>query len=199
MQIFVLRRVNTYKSQAREEKIMRYVIAALLLATALALPAAAHPQAGFPFNLTFFGDGTITGKFGGVPVIGTYMGTSTSGTFVLNVDGQVFAAGTYSCNGGCTFSGTQLLGASKSFTFTSTTLTSTKSGSFSGLYATHGAWVSGVTKWAKANLTTMRVGQVVRAAASIQGKNAKNASESSDAAKARGRVDKDKEKGKGKH
>lgn len=176
---------------------MRYLIAAVFLATVLALPAAAHPRAGFPYSLTFASDGTITGRFGGVPVTGTYAGTSSSGTFVLMVDGQVFASGTYSCNGGCTFTGTQVLGASKSFTFTSTALTSTKSGSLNGLYTTHGAWVSGVAKWAKANLTTMRVGQVVRAAASIQGKSAKNASENSNATQARGHVDKDRDKDRG--
>lgn len=179
---------------------MRYLIAAVFLAAALVLPAAAHPKAGFPYNLTFAGDGTITGKFGGVPVTGTYVGTSSSGTFVLMVDEQVFAGGTYSCNGsGCTFTGTQVLGASKSFTFTSATLASTKSESLNGLYSTHGAWVSGVAKWAKANLTTMRVGQVVRGAASIQGKSGKNASQNSEAAKAHGRTDQDKDKGKGRN
>jgi len=59
--------------------------------------------------------------------------------------------------------------------------------------------VSGVAKWAKANLTTMRVGQVVRGAASIQGKSGKNASENSEEAKAHGRTDKDKDKGKGRN
>lgn len=98
---------------------------------------------------------------------------------MLMVDGQTFASGTYSCNSSCTLTGTQLLGASKSFTFTSTSLSATASGSLNGLYSTHGAWVSGVAKWAKANLTTMRVGQVVRAAASIQGKNASAKSDSS--------------------
>jgi len=180
---------------------MRYLIAAVFLVAALVLPAAAHPKAGFPFSLTFFGDGTITGTFGGVPVTGTHAGTSASGTFVLMVDGQAFTSGTYSCNGGgCTFTGTQVLGASKSFIFTSTTLTSTKSGILNGLYTTHGAWVSGVARWAKANLTSMRVGQVVRAAASIQGKSAKNASENSDATKARGRdKDRDTDRGRGRN
>lgn len=165
---------------------MRYLIAALVVAMSLAVPAGAHPKAGFPYKLTFAGDGTITGTFGGVPVTGTYSG----GTFVLMVDGQTFASGTYACNGGgCTLTGTQLLGASKSFTFTSTSLSATASGSLNGLYSTHGAWVSGVAKWAKANLTTMRVGQIVRAAASIQGKNA---SEKSNSAAARSRAEKDK-------
>jgi hypothetical protein len=179
---------------------MRHFIVAVVLAAVVVLPAAAQAKASFRFSLTFFDDGTITGRFGGVPVTGTYSGTSSSGTFVLNVDGQVFAGGSYSCNGsGCTFTGTQVLGASKSFTFTSATLASTKSGSLNGLYSTHGAWVSGVAKWAKANLTTMRVGQVGRGAASIQGKSGKNASENSEAAKAHGRTDKDKDKGKGRN
>lgn len=47
------------------------------------------------------------------------------------------------------------------------------------VFATHGAWVSAVAKWARANLTTLRVGQIVRAAASIQGKSAAQGEHSS--------------------
>ena len=162
---------------------MRYFSLMVLLAAVLAVPVVAQPSAGMglPYDLTFSG-GTITGTFGGVPVTGTYTG-SGSGSFQLMVDGQVFASGTYTCDGsGCTFSGTQLLGASQSFSFTSTGLSSPAGGDLTGLFATHGAWVSAVAKWAQANLTTMRVGQVVRAAAGIQGQSKKQSSESSAAA-----------------
>ena len=58
----------------------------------LALPGtAAHPVAGFPYELTFADDGTISGTIGGVPVTGTYTGT-TSGEFVLMVEAGIPAA-----------------------------------------------------------------------------------------------------------
>lgn len=159
---------------------MRYLFVIVLLAAVSVVPVTAHPVAGFPYDLTL-SDGTISGTFGGVPVTGTYTGNG-SGTFVLLVDGQVFATGTYTCNGsGCTFSGTQLLGASKSFTLTSAGLGEPASGNLNSLFATHGAWVSGVAKWAQVNLSTLRVGQVVRAAASIEGKSKGQASSGSSA------------------
>lgn len=140
------------------------VAAVLILLAALTVPAAAQSSIMLPYNLTF-SDGTITGTFGGVPVSGTYSG----GTFTLTVDGKTFASGTYTCsNGTCTYTVTTILGSFKSATFTSTD--GVASGSLSGLYANHGGWVSSVARWANTNLTGVRRGQVVSAAAKIQGK-----------------------------
>ena len=151
---------------------MRYCCA-FLLAALLAVPAAAAQTTAtvaIPVNLTFSGS-EITGTFGGVPVGGTSTGTD-AGTFMLTVDGEVFATGTYVCtSAGCTFMGTELLDTTTEFTFTSPTLTNPAKGSFAGVFRNHGAWVSAVAKWSKANLRTMRVSQVVRAAASIKAKN----------------------------
>ncbi len=90
--------------------------------------------------------------------------TTSSGGWTMTVDGQTFASGTYQCAGDvCTFTGTTLLGKSASFTMTSTT------GTVSGLFATHGAWVSAVANWANTHLSGQQIGQVVSAAARIEG------------------------------
>ena len=76
----------------------------------------------------------------------------------------MFVSGTYTCSGGvCTFTGTTLLGKSVTFTMTSTT------GTVSGLFATHGAWVSAVANWANTHLSGQQIGQVVSEAARIEG------------------------------
>ncbi|HEV8352665.1 MAG TPA: hypothetical protein VGR24_00530 [bacterium] len=140
---------------------MRYLCVAMLV-LALALPAvAASPQYALVYNLTFNSDGTISGTFGGIPVSGTWGG----GSWTLTIDGKTFATGTYTCNGTCTFTGTTLMGKSASFTFSSATLTGTKTGQLAGVFSNHGGWVSSVTKWASANLTGVRRGQIVSAAA----------------------------------
>ena len=138
---------------------MRYCCA-VLLAAWLTVPAAAAQTTAtvaIPVNLTFSGS-EITG--------------TDAGTFMLTVDGEGFATGTYVCtSAGCTCMGTELLDTTTEFTFTSPTLTNPAKGSFAGVFRNHGAWVSAVAKWSKANLRTMRVSQVVRAAASIKAKN----------------------------
>lgn len=140
---------------------MRYLLVAVLVA-ALAIPAvAAKPTYALVYNLTFNSDGTISGTFGGIPVGGTY----ADGNWTLTIDGKAFASGTYSCNGSCTFSGTTVAGKSLSFGFTSSALVGTTSGQLAGVFANHGGWISAVTKWAFANLTGIRRGQVISAAA----------------------------------
>lgn len=147
---------------------MRYLLVAVLVA-ALAIPAvAAKPVYALVYNLTFNSDGTITGTFGGIPVSGTWSG----GTWTLTIDGMTFASGTYTCNGTCTFTGTTVAGVSGTFTFTSSASasapTGTTSGQTSGVFSNHGAWISAVTKWAYTNLTGVRRGQIISAAAHNQ-------------------------------
>lgn len=165
---------------------MRYWLV-LVLALLLAAPAASQPSVSvaIPVNLTFSGS-AITGTFGGVPVSGTFTGTD-SGTFMLTVDGEVFATGSFVCTGGgCTFMGTQLLDAPTQFTFTSPTLTNPARGSFSGVFANRGAWVSAVARWANRNLAPARRGPVVRAAGRMKAEAAA-ATETSAEARARGK------------
>lgn len=138
----------------------------LLVALLLAVPAAAQTsgRAAILVNVTFSGS-MITGTFGGVPVAGTFSGTD-AGTFTLTVDGEVFAMGSFVCTSpGCTFMGTQLLGRTTQFTFTSPTLTNPARGTFTGVFPTYGAWVSAVTRWATRHLEPERRGPVIRAAA----------------------------------
>jgi len=90
--------------------------------------------------------------------------TTSSGGWRMTLGGQTFASGTYMCSGGaCTFTGVMLLGKAVTFTMTSTT------GTVSGLFATHGAWVSAVAQWANSHLSGQQIGQVVSAAARIEG------------------------------
>jgi hypothetical protein len=168
---------------------MRYGLV-LLSTLLLAVPSGAQAAAGvtIPIRLTVSGS-TITGTFGGVPVSGTITGTD-AGTFTLLVDGQVFATGSFVCtSGGCTFMGTQLLGADTQFTFTAPTLFTLVQGSLGGLFPTHGAWVSAVARWANTHLAPTRRGPIVRAAARLRAHAGAASPPSSDAREqARGRA-----------
>jgi hypothetical protein len=56
------------------------------------------------------------------------------------------------------------------FSFTSSSLTGTKIGTLQlSQFATHGAWVSTVAHWAQANLSPSQRGEIVSAAAGIEG------------------------------
>ncbi len=153
---------------------MRHALLAVALVVGLAAPGFAKASAAIPFGLTFTGtntSGTISGTFGGVPVTGTY----SNGTWTLMVDGKVFATGTYSCSSSCTFTGTTLAGKPITFSFTSSSLTGTKTGTLSlSPFANHGAWVSAIAQWANANLTQKQRGLIVSAAARIEGRLAAN-------------------------
>jgi hypothetical protein len=61
------------------------------------------------------------------------------------------------------------------FSFTSSSLMGTKIGTVQlGQFATHGAWVSTVADWAQANLSPSQRGEIVSAAAGIEGLLASN-------------------------
>ncbi len=82
----------------------------------------------------------------------------------MTVAGQTFASGTYTCSGGsCTYTGTTLAGKSVSFSMTGTT------GTLSGLFPNHGAWVSTVAGWANSHLSGSTKGAVVSQAAGGKG------------------------------
>lgn len=146
---------------------MRHVLASAVLAGSLVVPGAALAEStsSLPYTLSsppsMLSNSTFTTSFGGVA--GTIT-TTSSGGWKMTVGGETFASGTYTCSGGaCTFTGGMLLGTVVRFTLTSTT------GTVSGLFTTHGAWVSAVAQWAKAHLSGQQIGDVVSAAARIEG------------------------------
>jgi hypothetical protein len=146
---------------------VRHVLTSAVLVVSLVVPGAvlAESTSSLPYTLssppTMLSTRTFTATFGGVA--GTIT-TTSSGSWKMTVGGQTFASGTYTCSGGtCTFTGATLLGKAVTFTMTSTT------GTVSGLFATHGAWVSAVAQWAKAHLSGQQIGDIVSAAARIEG------------------------------
>lgn len=163
---------------------MLYTVFIATLVFALVVPGFAAASAALPFDVrlsTPLGSlpstvGVKAGStFGGVPVTGTVSGTTTSGSLSLFADGRLFASGTYTCNSACTFSGTI---AGK--TVTGMTLSASRSGftasaftvsgkAFSSTFPNHGAWVSAVSNWASANLSSLQHGRIVSAAARIEG------------------------------
>ncbi len=161
---------------------MRHLCVAVALFTALAAPALAASSAALPYNLTFSPNlsttantGTVKGTFGGVPVTGAYTGTSTSGTFTLTASGKTFASGTYTCGGsGCAFTGTVAGKSVTGMSLTSSAFVTGTGKATSGVFPNHGAWVSAVAGWANANLSGSQRGQIVSAAARIEGSQASN-------------------------
>jgi hypothetical protein len=146
---------------------VRHALVVAVLAVSLLVPGAvlAESSSALPYTLssppTMVSNSTFTASLGGVA--GTIT-TTSSGGWQMTVGGQTFASGTYVCSGGaCTFMGTMLLGKTVTFTLTSTT------GTVSGLFATHGAWVSAVAHWAHTRLSGQQIGEVVSAAARIEG------------------------------
>lgn len=128
-------------------------------------------RAALPYSLTFTLQGQITGSFGGVPVVGMFYGVKGEGVFMLTVDGQAFVMGTYECTRGeCSIVGEEVLGHPKSFLIFTNSLTGTFRGTLHGFYPSWPAWVSAVEAWARQNLETSRVQDVVSAAARFGGK-----------------------------
>jgi len=146
---------------------VRHVLVTAVLAMSLVASGAvlAGSSSTLPYTLssppTKLSNSTFTASLGGVE--GTITTTSSGGWRIM-VGGQTFGSGTYMCSGGaCTFTGAMLLGKAVTFTMTSTT------GTLSGLFTTHGAWVSAVAQWANTHLSGQQIGQVVSAAARIEG------------------------------
>ncbi len=161
---------------------MRNMLLVILLSAGLATaPGYAASSAALPYDLKLsspLGVFPHTSQvqsgstFGGVPVTGSVAGTSSSGTLNLYADGKLFASGTYSCASTCNFTGTV---AGKSVTGMQLTTSSHVNGvgkATSGVFPNHGAWVSAVGDWAKANLNGKQRGEVVSAAGRIEGSQA---------------------------
>ncbi len=152
---------------------MRHLLLAAVFVVSLAAPgvAFATSTSALPYTLVSppasVSASTFPASLGGVT--GTITTTSL-GTWTMTVQGQTFASGTYTCSGGaCMFTGTTLLGTPTTFTLAPAT------GTLSGLFATHGAWVSAVANWANTHLSGQQVGLVVSEAARIEGPAASSA------------------------
>jgi len=151
---------------------MRYLLLAALLAISFATPGFAEQSGTLSFSLSNPPTSTPATQTSFGATLGGVQGTitmNTNGTWTMGVAGQTFASGTYSCGGGsCSFSGTTLSGKSLSFSLTGTT------GTLSGLFANHGAWVSTVAGWANSHLSGRNRGDVVSQAAGGKGHDPSN-------------------------
>jgi hypothetical protein len=146
---------------------MRYLLLAALLAVSLVTPGFAQQSGTLSYSLSNPPTSAPATKTSFDATLGGVQGTltmKTDGTWTMSVAGQTFASGTYTCGGGsCSFSGTTLSGKSVSFSMTGTT------GTLSGLFATHGAWVSTVAGWANTHVSGRTRGEVVSQAAGGKG------------------------------
>jgi hypothetical protein len=146
---------------------MRYLLLAALLAVSFATPGFAQQSGTLSYSLSSPPTSTPATKTSFDATLGGVQGTltmKTDGTWTMSVAGQTFASGTYTCGGGsCSFSGTTLAGKSVSFSMTGTT------GTLSGLFPNHGAWVSTVAGWANSHLSGSTKGAVVSQAAGGKG------------------------------
>lgn len=148
---------------------MRNLLLAVLFVVSLAVPGFAQQPGTLSFTLdnppTTLGATSFNATIGGVK--GTIT-TTSGGSWTMTVAGQTFASGTYTCNGSCTFTGTTLSGKSLSFSLTKT------SGTLTGLFVNHGAWVSTVAGWANGHLSGRNRGEVVSQAAGGKGHDSVN-------------------------
>jgi hypothetical protein len=155
----------------------RLVTAALLLVAALAAPAAAAPAAtdpapgrslragsaatrpGLPIRLAatappapWFTSGIVAGRFGGVPVIGSFIGTSAIGILTLTVHGATFAYGAYACpRRACTFTG--ILAGVRVRGVPIPVGIRGAAHAAAGIFPTPGSWIGAVERWAQQHLT----------------------------------------------
>ena len=161
---------------------MRRSIATIVVLLALAVPAvptAAAAAAPDPLSLRvhlaatsspapWFTTGLLAGRFGGVPVTGSFMGTSAIGILTLTVHKATFAHGSYAClRKTCTFSG--LLAGVRVRGFP---LPLNIRGDMSApvkTFPTHGSWLAAVSSWAKQHLPWDQQRRIVAEAAKIRG------------------------------
>ena len=144
---------------------MRNFLLATLLVVGFAVPGFAQQSGTLSYSLSSPPTTKTSTSFNAT--IGGVQGTVTTtagGAWTMTVAGQTFASGTYTCGGGsCSFTGSTLSGKNLSFSMTGT------SGTLSGFFATHGAWVSTVAGWANSHLSGSTKGGVVSQAAGGKG------------------------------
>jgi len=143
----------------------------LLLVTAFPTSAQVITDAPLAYALTFTPapgssprTGAVVGRFGGVPVSGTYQGTSVMGILTLNVGEALFASGSYSCSSTCIFAGS--IAGKAIMGLSALALQSNISGTGSAMsraFPTFGVWIAAVRDWANANLSGEKKKEVVSA------------------------------------
>ncbi len=150
--------------------------ASLLLAFAAPAFAAAGPGSRtlpFPVRLAstsvpapWFTSGVVAGRFGGVPVIGSFRGTTAIGLITLTVHRVMFAHGSYVCfRKSCTFAG--LLAGVRVKGIVLPINLRGASHTAAGAFPNRGAWVATVTNWARRHLSPDLQPSIVAAAAEI--------------------------------
>ncbi len=116
----------------------------------------------------WFTTGVVAGRFGGVPVVGSFMGTSAIGVLTLTVHKETFAHGSYAClRKVCTFNG--LLAGVRVKGFPLPLNIRGAVAAPVNAFPTHGSWLAAVTSWAKQHLTWDEQRRIVAEAAKIRG------------------------------
>jgi hypothetical protein len=163
--------------------VMRRIVLTGALVLALAAPALAASgstvPAGSHLNLPvrlaststpvpWFSSGVVAGRLGGVPVIGSYTGTSAIGIVTLTTHGATFAYGGYTClHKACTFTGNLAGVRVKGFPIPLNIRGAARAAARA--FPTRRSWIAAVAGWAKGHLTPDQGDRVVGEAAKIPG------------------------------
>ena len=162
---------------------MQHWIVTIALVLALSTPAyssgapapAVSKPIGLPISLAatstpapWFTTGVVAGRVGGVPVVGSFMGTSVIGILTLTVQRATFAHGSYAClRKVCTFSGILAGVRVKGFPLPLNIRGAVTAPAQA--FPTHGSWLATVTAWAKQHLPWDQQRRIVAEAAKIRG------------------------------
>lgn len=162
---------------------MRHSIVTIALVLVLASPAfssggptaAVSDSLNLPVYLVatstpapWFTRGLVAGRFGGVPVMGSFMGTAAIGILTLTVHKETFAHGSYAClRKVCTFNG--LLAGVRVKGFPLPLNIRGAVAAPVNAFPTHGSWLAAVTSWAKQHLTRDQQRRILAEAAKIRG------------------------------
>jgi len=162
---------------------MRQIVLTVVLVLSLATPALAAPgstrpgedQLNLPIRLAststpvpWFSSGVVAGRFGGVPVMGSFSGTWAIGIITLTTHGATFAYGGYACiRKSCTFTGTLAGVRVKGFPMPLSIRGAATAATTA--FPTRRSWIEAVSGWAKRHLTRDQHDRVVAEAAKIPG------------------------------
>jgi hypothetical protein len=162
---------------------MRQFVLTVVLVLSLATPALAAPgstgpavdQLNLPIRLAststptpWFSSGVVAGRFGGVPVVGSFTGTWAIGLITLTTHGETFAYGGYACiRKSCTFTGTLAGVRVKGFPIPLSIRGAATAAT--NAFPTRRSWIAAVAGWAKRHLTRDQQDRIVAEAEKIPG------------------------------